>query len=81
MTRVSREAKLIEDRFPWECRTLARHWEVEPWCQEQFGEFDDRWYRYGTDIAQGIWGNQPLYDHYRFRDEKDAVLFQLRWGG
>ncbi len=81
MTRVSLEAKLIEDRFPWECRTLARHWEVEPWCQEHVGEFDDRWYRYGTDIAQGIVAGVNFYDYYRFQNEKDAILFQLRWGG
>ena len=79
MTKISLEAKLVEDRFPWECRTLARHWEVEPWCQEQFGEFDDRWYRYGTDIAKGVWSHRPLYEYYRFRDEKDAVLFSLKW--
>jgi len=81
MTKVSLEAELIEDRFPWECRTPNPYDQVVPWCEAQFGEFNDRWYRYGTDIAQGIWGNRPLYDHYRFRDEKDAILFHLRWGG
>jgi hypothetical protein len=78
MTRVSLEAKLIESRFPWECRTSHPHDEVVPWCEEQFGPFDDRWYRYGTDIAQGLW-NWPIVDYYRFRDEQDAVLFQLKW--
>jgi hypothetical protein len=78
MTKVSLESKLIESRFPWEGRTSHPHDEVVPWCEEQFGPFDDRWYRYGTDIAQGVW-NQPLYDYYRFRDEQDAVLFQLKW--
>jgi hypothetical protein len=52
---------------------------VVPWCEEQFGPFDDRWYRYGTDIAQGIVAGYPSYDYYRFRDEKDAMLFQLKW--
>jgi hypothetical protein len=79
MTWVSLEAKLIEDRFPWECQTPHPYDQVEPWCREQFGEFDDRWYRYGSDIAQGIVAGYPLYDYYRFRDEQDAVLFQLKW--
>lgn len=81
MTKVSLEAKLIEDRFPWECRTLHPYWTVVEWVEDNIGTFDQEWYRYGTDIAQGLWGNQPLYEYYRFRDEKDAMLFQLRWGG
>jgi hypothetical protein len=80
MTRVSLEEKKIEDRFPWECRTLHPFESVGPWCREQFGAFNDRWYRYGTDIAQGIVAGYPLYDHYRFRDEQAAILFTLKWG-
>jgi hypothetical protein len=68
----------IESRFPYECRTPHPHDEVEAWCEEHFGSFDDRWYRYGTDIAQGLW-NSPIVDYYRFREEQDAVLFQLKW--
>jgi hypothetical protein len=79
VTKVSLEEKLLEKRFPWECRTSHPHDEVVPWCEEHFGPFDDRWYRYGTDIAQGIVAGYPLYDYYRFQDEQDAVLFQLRW--
>lgn len=78
MARVSLEAKLIESRFPWECKTSHPHDEVVPWCEEHFGPFDDRWYRYGTDIAQGLW-NRPIVDYYRFRDEQAAVLFNLKW--
>jgi hypothetical protein len=54
---------------------------VAPWCREHFGAFNDRWYRYGTDIAQGIVVGADFYDYYRFQDEQDAMLFQLRWGG
>jgi hypothetical protein len=78
MTKVALEEKLLEKRFPWECKTSHPHDEVVPWCEEHFGPFDDRWYRYGTDIAQGLW-NRPIVDYYRFRDEQDAVLFQLKW--
>ena len=68
-----------EQRFPWEGRTYHHYSEVEPWLKENIGEFDQEWYRYGTDIAQGIVAGAPLYDYYRFRDEQAAVLFQLRW--
>ena len=67
-----------ESPFPWECKTSHHYEQVEPWCRENFGPFGNRWFRYGTDIAQGIMPG-PHYDHYRFQDEKDAVLFQLKW--
>ncbi len=76
---VSLEAKLLEGRFPWECRTAHPYESVVPWCEEQFGKFDDRWYRYGADIAQGIVAGADFYDYYRFRDEQAAILFKLKW--
>jgi hypothetical protein len=69
----------VEQRFPYECRTWHAYDEVQAWCEQQFGAFDDRWYRYGTDMAQGIVAGYPRYDRYRFRDEQAAVLFQLKW--
>ena len=68
----------IEQRFPWECRTRHAYSEVVPWCEAQFGPFDGRWYRYGSDIAAGVTGWDP-YDTYRFRDEQAAIMFRLRW--
>lgn len=69
----------VDQRFPWEC-TTAHHYEVVvPWLEENIGVFDREWYRYGTDIAQGIVAGVPLYDYYRFRDERAAVLFRLKW--
>ncbi len=69
----------IESRFPWECKTLHPHDEVVPWCEAQFGPFDDQWYRYGTDIAQGIMAGADFYDYYRFQNQQAAMLFQLKW--
>lgn len=69
----------LDQRMPWEGRTSHHYSEIEPWMQEHVGEFDQEWYRYGTDIALGIVAGVPLYDYYRFRDEKHAVLFQLKW--
>lgn len=64
-------------RFPYECRTLHDYSIVVPWCEQQFGEYNGRWMRYGADIASGIAGES--YDHYRLAREQDAVLFRLRW--
>ena len=69
----------VEQQFPWECRTYHPHEVVVPWLKENIGEFDGQWYRYGSDIAQGIIAGMPLYDYYRFRDEQAAVLFALKW--
>ena len=46
------------------------------WCEEQFGRASthpdswSRWYRVYTGISPG---------NFRFRDEKDYILFVLRW--
>jgi hypothetical protein len=76
---VPLETRLLEHRFPYECRTQHSYKIVSPWCREQFGEFNDRWYRYGTDIALNIASGTVSYDYYRFRDEQAAVLFRLKW--
>ena len=68
-----------EIKFPYGCKTYYNYTDVVPWCEQQFGEFGVRWYRYGTDIAMGIVAGAPLYDHYRFALSEDAVLFTLRW--
>lgn len=69
----------FEQRFPYECKTLSDHKDVVSWLEANIGKFDNEWYRYGTDIAQGIVAGVPFYDYYRFRDEKAAMLFTLRW--
>lgn len=68
----------LEVRMPWKCATLHHHDQVVPWCEANIGEFDRDWYRYGTDIASGVVGWEPC-DYYRFRREKDAVIFKLKW--
>ena len=77
--RVPLETRLLEQRLPYECRTPHSYTLVVPWCETQFGEFNDRWYRYGTDIAQNIATGTVSYDYYCFRDEQAAILFQLKW--
>lgn len=71
--------KEFQDIFPYECTTRYPYDQVVPWLESNIGEFDREWYRYGTDIAQGIVAGVPLCDYYRFRDAEAAVLFRLRW--
>jgi hypothetical protein len=71
--------QVFEKKFPYSCQTASPHTEVAPWCEQQFGEFGVRWYRYGTDIAVGIVAGVPFYDYYRFARKEDAALFTLRW--
>jgi len=49
------------------------YFEVEKWCAEQFGphpKHPDAWSRWHHTYSEKI----------HFRDEKDYVLFLLRWG-
>jgi len=69
----------FEQRFPFKGKTYCLHEDVVKWLETHVGQFDRDWYRYGTDIAMGIVAGAPLYDIYRFRTEKSAVLFALRW--
>jgi hypothetical protein len=76
---VPLDTRLLEHRLPYECRTLHPYWEVVEWLEDNVGTFDQEWYRYGTDIAQGIVAGADFYDYYRFRDEQAAILFKLKW--
>ena len=49
-----------------------------PWLKANIGEFDQDWYRYGSDIANGVLGIQ-MPDVYRFQSDQHAVLFRLKW--
>ena len=46
---------------------------IEQWCNEQFGNEYDSW---RVNVVSG-WDDS--HRCYRFRNEKDAVLFALRW--
>lgn len=52
--------------------------DVQQWCESQFGEFDNRWYKSGIDPAEYIIEG-AIKTVWYFKEEKDAVLFSLRW--
>ena len=63
----------------------AHKWIMTEWCKQQFG---DRWSV--TDNRQGVWRcfwtrklksgeyDRSVYE-WSFKNEKDAILFTLRW--
>ena len=69
----------LEAKFPFEGKTYHHHSEVGPWCEQQCGEFGQRWYRYGTDLSMSMLVGKQYYDYYRFAHSEDAVLFTLKW--
>lgn len=59
---------------------IERQWEATEWCTQQFGT---RWS--AVDNIEGTWccfwrgrENVGMYEWY-FQNEKDAMLFSLRW--
>ena len=69
----------FEQLFPFTGKTYCLHEDVVLWLETYIGEFGHDWYRYGTDISIGMDENAPLCDYYRFRTERSAILFALRW--
>lgn len=61
-------------------RTESTNWEMTSWCTQKFGK---RWS--AIDNREGrwccFWGGREYPGYYRwsFKDEKDLVLFLLRW--
>lgn len=65
----------------WKYRIVLRRddWpDVQSWCEQTLGKFNDAWYKLGIDHASYIIHGYVETVWY-FKHERDAVLFQLRW--
>jgi len=54
---------------------------AQTWCEENIGRFDDTWYKLGID-PMGMMMRPPgskTKTIWYFAQEKDAVLFKLKW--
>lgn len=51
---------------------------IQEWCQYYIGEFDKDWYKLGIDPAEYVNEGRTRTTWY-FKEEKNAILFQLRW--
>lgn len=54
------------------------YYPIECWCETYIGEFNKDWYKLGTDPAVYIMEGKTETVWY-FKNEKDIILFQLRW--
>ncbi len=63
--------------WPYVCYTKHPYPEVQDWCWENIGEFNQDWYKLGEDILANLISDYK--STYMFRKEEHAVLFQLRW--
>jgi len=69
------------DRFPYEVIIhKSRHYEAEAWCREHFGP---RWAAIGNLDGRWccFWTGRERFGGYRyhFADERDMLLFSLKW--
>lgn len=66
-------------KFPYKITLYREDWDaIEQWCFEYIGEFDVTWYKLGVDPAAYV-VNGDNSTQWFFKDEKDAILFKLRW--
>jgi len=57
--------------------------EVERWCDENVGKWNQDWYKLGIDVARLVIAIESK-DYYVettwfFREERDKTMFLLRW--
>lgn len=65
--------------WPYHITIQRQEWDVvEQWCEANFGEFGQRWYKLGVDPMAFALGNDYRTRWY-FKTQQDAVFFQLRW--
>lgn len=51
---------------------------VECWCLLNLGKFDKTWYKLGIDPLEYVIDGRTRTTWF-FKEERDAVLFSLRW--
>ena len=56
------------------------HWtECEPWCQVYVGVCNETWWKDFPDMAMAVVVEGPHEDCYWFANEKDALMFRLKF--
>jgi len=60
--------------------TSAHYTECEPWCNINIGNWNEAWWRDFPDIARSVaLGQGPQPETYWFTNERDAIMFRLRF--
>ena len=60
-------------------KTYSHYTECEPWLLANIGEWNNAWWRDFPDIAMGMIVAGPHEDCYWFLNEKDAIVFKLKF--
>lgn len=53
--------------------------EVDQWCNDNIGAWNESWYKLGMDPTLGIFVDNGYRNTYLFKNEHDRLLFILRW--
>jgi hypothetical protein len=69
----------INPELVYEATTEEAYPEVEAWCIEHVGPWNEAWVRIRHDIA-AVLGAEGRKQIYYFRREQDCTMFILRWG-
>lgn len=70
---------MLEPDWPY-CITIHEpNWvDVEQWCNDYIGQFDQDWYKLGIDPAESLITNN-IHTTWYFKNQKDIILFELKW--
>lgn len=52
--------------------------EIQRWCRDNIGEFNQDWYKLGID-PMSFFNDGSVQTTWYFKQEKHAVLFFLKW--
>jgi len=69
----------LNERLIYTAYTKHQWPEVQQWCNDNIGPWNETWYKLGEDPAAAVF--DPDYrSTYFFKTEQDQLLFMLRWG-
>jgi hypothetical protein len=60
-------------------KTYTHYTECEPWCLTNIGVWNEVWWKDFPDIAMAVIVEGPHEDCYWFANERDALMFRLRF--
>jgi hypothetical protein len=69
----------FNERLKFPAYTTHEWWEVDQWCNDNVGAWNESWYKLGIDPAVEIFVDIETRSTYLFKNEHDRLLFILRW--
>jgi hypothetical protein len=69
----------LHERLKFSAYTTHEWPEVDQWCNNNIGLWNETWYKLGMDPMAGIVEGIETRSTYLFKNEHDRLLFILRW--